>query len=154
LKTAELILLFWSGVQMRPRAIVFENDEMNRTVFRRILEHGGFEVFEAPTCDAAVGYSVHEPETPLLLLAAVIGSGPCSGVEVAARVLAQRPDTRMILTSASPMEAWPVRIRLPLADLPPSTYIYLAKPFTCGALLNAADRVLRRAESKPDLQPT
>jgi two-component system cell cycle sensor histidine kinase/response regulator CckA len=100
-----------------------------------MLEDRGYTVLVAETAAAAIDLAERHPGPIHLVLADIVMPG-MSGPEAAARLVALRPDTRVLYTSGYPGGATGRR-----NQLPPSAQL-LGKPFTQQALLGKVREVL------------
>mgnify|MGYP001589450995 CR=1 FL=1 len=114
--------------------LVEDNDQV-RAVTRKILRLSGYTVLEAATPSAALSLAESHPE-PIHLLVTDVVMPQMSGVELAGRVKALRPDIKVLHMSGYTDDAVLRNGRLPGGDA------FLAKPFTFSALAETIRAVL------------
>ena len=130
------------------RVLVIEEDPEVRKILLEMLKRCGH--------DAGIAGDCVNPEVPqecdlrccdgyaapdLAVIAAITGR-PCSGIEAALMILANWPTTKVLLISASPIQAWPASDQSRLRDLPIHSYAFLPKPFTVSDLREAVDHLI------------
>jgi CheY-like chemotaxis protein len=109
--------------QSRGTVLIVEDEEMVRELTRRILEQEGYNVIEARDAKQALEWHGSH-EGPIQLMITDIVMPQMSGYDLAEKVAAERPETRIIFMSGFINEA----IERP--GLPPSRAGFLKKPFT------------------------
>jgi CheY-like chemotaxis protein len=130
------------------RVLVIEEDAEVRRVLLEMLKRCGHDVGIAGDCV--------NPEVPqesdlrccdgfaapdVAVIAAITGRR-CSGIEAALMILAKWPTTKVLLISASPIEAWPASDRNRVRNLPIHSYAFLPKPFTVSDVREAVEHLI------------
>ena len=118
--------------------LVVDDEALVRSLARDILLDAGYRVLEAEDGEQALRIAEEHPGAIHVLLTDVVMPG-LNGKELAARVAALRPDTRMIFMSGRAAEV----IGEAGVLIPVDTF--LAKPFTVDRLLN---KVRERIENR------
>lgn len=113
----------------RPAILVAEDDDAVREFVRIVLDQAGFEVRTAPNGHAAGDLFDADPQAFDLLLTDVV-MPLATGVELAARVRATRPELPVLF-----MSAFPGTPGLSPCPLPPGAEL-LEKPFSLTQLLD------------------
>jgi two-component system cell cycle sensor histidine kinase/response regulator CckA len=115
---------------IRPHTIfTVEDDAAVRGLVHEILEHYGFRVIEAPSGDAALEmWPVVRNEVDLLLTDMVM-PGEHNGLDLARKLLADRPNLPVIYTSGYSRELFSGKIGLQEGRN------YLPKPYLTAKLL-------------------
>jgi len=127
--------------------LVEDNDQV-RTLTRKILRAAGYLVLEAATPTAALSLAESHPEPIHLLLTDVV-MPHMNGEELARRMKALRPDTKVIHMSGYTDDAILRNGRLPHGDA------FLAKPFTFSTLTETVRAILDGTPSPtPPPNPT
>jgi two-component system, cell cycle sensor histidine kinase and response regulator CckA len=109
--------------------LIVEDEPAVRRLARRILERNGYEVLEASDGRAALAlWRDHGHLIDLVLTDMVMPKG-VSGMDLAQRVLADRPSTRVIVTSGYSVDI--AGTELHQSD----SLTFLQKPYTADALL-------------------
>jgi CheY-like chemotaxis protein len=130
------------------RVLVIEEDAEVRRVLLEMLKRCGYDTGTA--CDCA-NAEVHEDcdlrccdgyAAPDLAVIAVITGRQCTGVEAALKIVAKWPRTKVLLTSASPITAWPASEQDRLTSLPIHSYSFLPKPFTVSDVREAVQHLI------------
>jgi two-component system, cell cycle sensor histidine kinase and response regulator CckA len=120
--------------------MVVDDDDGLRRATRRVLRSLGYQVLVAPSGEEALAQACSYPQRIDLLLSDVVMPG-MGGMEVARRLLHDRPETRVLLFSGydggSPMGGSAIDPGVPL----------LAKPFTHAELGEAVRAVLDGGEA-------
>ncbi|MGH7506880.1 MAG: response regulator, partial [Longimicrobiales bacterium] len=119
--------------------LLVEDESAVRALTSRVLRKYGYTVIEAPSGDEAVQLARRHTGTIDLLVTDVVMPG-MSGREVADRIRASRPDTRILFTSGYTPEAI-LQHRVVTEGAP-----FLAKPFTPASLAAKVRHVLNAAE--------
>jgi CheY-like chemotaxis protein len=114
--------------------LVVDDDEVIRGLVRAALRSGGYEVLLAADGSEALRVLYGESSTPALLLTDIEMPG-MGGIELAARVTAERPDMRVLLMTGRPDSVGPALDRAMVAGV-------LLKPFTTDELRRAVARAL------------
>jgi CheY-like chemotaxis protein len=114
--------------------LVVDDDEVIRGLVRAALRSSGFEVLLAGDGREALRVIYAESTTPALLLTDIEMPG-MGGVELAARVTAERPAMRVLLMTGRPDSVGPALDRAMVAGV-------LLKPFTTDELRRAVARAL------------
>jgi GAF domain-containing protein/signal transduction histidine kinase/ActR/RegA family two-component response regulator len=123
----------------RGESILLVEDEREvRTLARDILREHGYTVLEAATPAEAIDIGEHHGDPIHLLLTDVV-MPRMSGREIAERLLALRPDLRVLYISGYPDDV------LAPHDLEATEAAMLAKPFTPEALARAVRQALDAA---------
>jgi CheY-like chemotaxis protein len=118
------------------RAILVVDDEPSvRRYIADVLRNRGHEVIVAGGGREALRAVYEQSNTPALLLSD-IGMPDMSGIELAARLSADRPGIRVVLMTGTPSSAESARGRPELVSA------VLLKPFTLDDLLAAVDAAL------------
>ncbi|MBX6365792.1 MAG: response regulator, partial [Gemmatimonadetes bacterium] len=131
---------------LEPRAarnatvLVVEDDEMVRTVVRRTLLEHGYGILEAPNGPDALWIAEDYSHAIDVLLTDIVMPG-MSGIDLARRFVAQRPDTRVVFMSGHTQEA----VQAP--SVFGAETAFLPKPFTPEALARAISEVLSASGS-------
>jgi two-component system cell cycle sensor histidine kinase/response regulator CckA len=127
-----------------PTVLIVEDEESVRSVLIRMLSRQGFRVLEASDGESAVRISEKHQGGIDLLLCDVMLPG-IRGAEVAHAVLANRPETRVLMASGyvDPFELE----RLGVEGNPP----LLHKPFTMDELVQVVSRIM---SVPPSLRPS
>ncbi|HEY1188634.1 MAG TPA: response regulator [Gemmata sp.] len=112
----------------RPAILVAEDDDAVREFVRIVLDHAGFEVRVAPNGAAAGDLFETDPSAFDMLLTDVV-MPLATGVELAERVRATRPELPVLF-----MSAYPGTPGLSPCPLPPGA-VLLEKPFSLIQLL-------------------
>lgn len=115
--------------------LVVEDETAIRSLTRRILERDGFHVLDAPNGREAEKVVSGNPEKIDVLLTDLV-MPDMGGTELATRLLAKRPDLRVVLMSGYTDDAV---VRNGLAE---SGRAFLQKPFTPASLLQKIRDVL------------
>ena len=121
------------------RIVLAEDDPGVRKATLLILEDLGYEV-EAYPSGPDVLEALAKDDRPIELLLTDFDMPGLTGYELARRLLALRPDARVLLTSGSPEESIVPRVKP--TDWPP----FISKPYTCRSLGHKLREVL--AESR------
>ena len=116
-------------------ALVAEDNEDVRQVMRRQLMELGFSVLEAESGDEAAAL-VEEIDDLHLLVSDIVMPG-LSGVELARRVLARRPEISVVLVSGFSFAG----------SVPADDLVVLCKPWEKRDLIEAVGRAGRRTQS-------
>lgn len=117
--------------------ILLAEDEISlRKVVSRVLDRAGYRVLEAPHAAAAWELWEAHGRGIDLLLSDVVMPGGESGIQLAQRLLRQRPELKVILTSGhdTAMEDQPTEVR--------NRMLYLAKPVPSEVLLQCIEQAL------------
>jgi two-component system cell cycle response regulator CpdR len=129
------------------RAILVVDDEPSvRRYIADVLRNRGHEVVVAGGGREALR-AVYERSTTPALLVSDIGMPDMSGIELAARLSADRPGIRVILMTGTPASAELARERAELVSA------VLLKPFTLDDLLRAVEAALADAPGQPPDSP-
>jgi PAS domain S-box-containing protein len=119
----------------RATILVMEDDDQVRAVTRNVLQRAGHRVLEAPNAgEALLVCEKHEGEIDLLV--ADVTLPQTSGLEIAPRLRALRPEMKVLFVSGFASEA-------ELAEMQRSATPFLQKPFSPHALLTTVDAALR-----------
>jgi PAS domain S-box-containing protein len=128
--------------------LLVEDDDQVRTAMLKILRIAGYIALEAATPTAALSLAESHPEPIHLLLTDVV-MPHMNGEELAQRVKALRPDTKVIHMSGYTDDAVLRNGRLPHGDA------FLAKPFTFSTLMETVRAILDGTPSpRPPAHPT
>jgi signal transduction histidine kinase len=120
----------------RERVLVVEDDAAVRSLVRRVLEGAGYEVAAVPSGDEALADAARDGRTRLVLTDVVLPG--MSGIELAGRLAAARPQLRVLFMSGYVEPALAGDGRLdPAKDL-------LRKPFAAEELLSRVRSALDR----------
>jgi DNA-binding NtrC family response regulator len=135
-----MVLAKWRHFVMRPvpkqhpaRVLIADDEPMLRTLLKQIFEREGYSSLLASNGNEALAVSRSYPG-PIDLLFSDVEMPQMSGIELATRVQAERPETRVLLTSGNP--SWPTKLP------------FLPKPFDSKELLIKVKEVLA---AKPQL---
>lgn len=121
--------------------LVVEDEAGLRMIMQLTLEHYGYRVLAAPTGATALGlWDRHQDEIALLLTDLVMPDG-MDGRELAARLIAQRPELPVIYTSG-----YPADVARDLALIPEVNF--LSKPFEGARLAKTLRTRLDLAASR------
>jgi hypothetical protein len=90
--------------------------------------------------------SVEDVAPPDLIVAAVIGTRDCLGIEAGAKALSRWPKVKFLLTSASPASVWPAGSDELLRLLPQQSYRFLPKAFTAQQVTLALEELFSPQE--------
>ncbi len=115
--------------------LVVEDEAAIRSLARRILERDGFRVLDAPNGREAEKVVSGNPEKIDVLLTDLV-MPDMGGTELAKRLLAKRPDLRVVLMSGYTDDA------VVRNDLAESGRAFLQKPFTPASLVQKVRDVL------------
>ena len=132
-----------SGADARPAALragsetvlLVEDEEAVRNLTRRLLESGGYTVLPAASAEQALEMAKSHSGRLEMLLTDVILPG-LSGPELARRLLASRPQTRVLYISGYPDDAMSSQGILETGSS------FLQKPFTPDTLVRKVREVL------------
>jgi len=120
--------------------LVVEDDEAVRALVREVLDHNGYRVIEAEHGEAALEvWKQHASEIDLLLTDMVM-PGSINGLELSQRLLAERPDLKVIYTSGYSSELFGSDVQLE------DGRNYLPKPYLSAKLTNILRRALHPEE--------
>ena len=117
------------------RVVLAEDDPGVRKATLLILEDLGYQV-EAYASGPEVLDALAKDDRPVELLLTDFDMPGLTGYELARRLLALRPDARVLLTSGSPEESIVPRVKP--TDWPP----FIPKPYTCRSLGHKLREVL------------
>jgi PAS domain S-box-containing protein len=117
--------------------LLVEDEEMVRSVARRILERAGFRVLEAENGEAALRRAAAHEGSIDLLLSDIVMPG-LSGPDLAERLLRLRPGTRVVYMSGYMEDA------LTRNGVPEGGAVFLHKPFQPEELLRLVRGRLER----------
>jgi PAS domain S-box-containing protein len=120
------------------RILLVEDDEIMRSLTRKLLEEYGFTVVEAESGTSALGWAAANPDHIDLLLTDVVMPA-MSGPELAERLCVMRAGLRVVYMSGYTGELMDTGDRL-------KRRILLEKPFTRTALLNILHKTLESEE--------
>jgi two-component system, cell cycle sensor histidine kinase and response regulator CckA len=121
-----------------PQTILVVDDEYaSRRVAGRILREAEYRVLEAENADEALETMRHTQGRVELILMDVVMPG-VDGVELAARILEEWPDKRILFMSAFPIEI------VAKHGLDFREVFFLQKPFTRGLVLERVKEVIGR----------
>jgi CheY-like chemotaxis protein len=115
--------------------LVVEDDEAVRSLVREVLDHHGYRVIEAEHGEAALAVWETYSEEIDLLLTDMVMPGTINGLELSFRLLAKRPDLKVIYTSGYSAELFGSDVQLE------DGRNYLPKPYLSSKLT----AILRRA---------
>jgi two-component system, cell cycle sensor histidine kinase and response regulator CckA len=108
---------------------IVEDDAAVRGLVHEILEHYGYRVIEAPTGDGALAMWPAIREEVDLLLTDMVMPGEHNGLDLARKLLADRPELPVIYTSGYSRELFSGKIGLQEGRN------YLPKPYLTAKLL-------------------
>ncbi len=120
--------------------LLVDDERMVRELVRRLLQERGYQVLEAAGAEEALGLAAGHPGPVHLLLTDVVMPG-LSGPELAVRLTAERPETKVLYMSGYTDE----RLMGRAADTPGAGF--LAKPFTPDDLARKLRELLSGPES-------
>jgi len=115
--------------QIRPTALVVEDDHVQRSLVTMLLEESEMDVVACESAEAALSVLDHAGKEIAMLFTDVELAGHLDGIELAHRAKERFPDMHVIVTSGTPR----VR-RLPDGSL------FMAKPWAPLQLLREAAR--------------
>jgi two-component system, cell cycle sensor histidine kinase and response regulator CckA len=115
--------------------LLAEDEDALRRLARRVLEAQGYTVLDAPSAEAALEQARRHPGRIRLLITDMVMTGE-SGSELARRMLARWPGTRVLYVSGY-TEASPQGSEKPEAGTQ-----FLQKPFTPDALVRKVREIL------------
>jgi two-component system, cell cycle sensor histidine kinase and response regulator CckA len=116
--------------------LIVEDDEAVRGLVREILDHHGYRVLEAEHGEAALEvWRKHRDEIDLLLTDMVM-PGSVNGLELSQRLLADRPDLKVVYTSGYSSELFSSDVKLE------DGVNYLPKPYLSAKLTSILGRAL------------
>jgi two-component system cell cycle sensor histidine kinase/response regulator CckA len=108
--------------------LVADDEDLLRSLMQEVLERNGYEVLTAS--DGAEALAVYSTNANRIsLLVSDIKMPHLTGVEVAKRILAERPETRILLTSGTTVS-------------PSPSVAFLWKPFTLDDFMTKVKDVL------------
>jgi CheY-like chemotaxis protein len=116
--------------------LVVDDDDMLRTLMMACLARGGYRVIEAATAAEAVGVWESQGESIDLLLADIVLPGGMTGLELAKRFRATRPELGIVLTSGYTL------INLGIELEPLVRENFLPKPFSPQTLIDRVDSLV------------
>jgi len=119
-----------------------EDDAAVRGLVHEILEHHGYRVIEAPSGDAALGIWPTVRDKVDLLLTDMVMPGEHNGLDLARKLLADRPDLPVIYTSGYSRELFSGKIGLQEGRN------YLPKPYLTAKLLAIIQQALESRSIK------
>jgi PAS domain S-box-containing protein len=123
--------------------LIVEDDEAVRSLVREVLDHNGYRVLEAEHGDAALEvWQQHAAEIDLLLTDMVM-PGSLNGLELAQRLLADRPGLKVIYTSGYSAELFASDVQLKEGRN------YLPKPYLSAKLTSILRLALHPEEKSP-----
>jgi CheY-like chemotaxis protein len=120
--------------------LIVEDDEAVRSLVREVLDHSGYRVLEAEHAEAALAVWKERAREIDLLLTDIVMPGDCNGLELAKRLLAERPDLKVIYTSGYSAELFNSDIQLE------DGRNYLPKPYLSAKLIGILHRALHPQE--------
>jgi CheY-like chemotaxis protein len=116
--------------------LVVEDDRLVRNIVRRILERGGYRVFEAEDGRVAIEiFAARSSEIDLVMLDAVMPL--LGGKDAYEQIVQRRPDVKVLFSTGYAAET------LPDSFLRPRGLAVLPKPYDPAALLATVREVLR-----------
>jgi DNA-binding NtrC family response regulator len=86
----------------------------------------------------------YSDRTPDLAVIDVILRGAYSGIDVSQKALRRWPRVRILLTSGSTSDTWPLSVATRFTELPRSAFAFLPMPFSASQLRAAAVELLGR----------
>jgi PAS domain S-box-containing protein len=116
--------------------LLVEDEEMVRDLARRVLLNGGYTVFDASDGQEAIQLCQNLSHPIDLLVTDVIMPGEISGRQLAEKLMALQPRIKVIYISGYTDDA------IVHHGVLQSGRVFLQKPFTADALLNAVRQVL------------
>jgi CheY-like chemotaxis protein len=119
-----------------------EDDAAVRGLVHEILEHSGYRVIEASSGDAALAMWPSVRDQVDLLLTDMVMPGEHNGLDLAGKLLADRPDLPVIYTSGYSRELFSGRIGLQEGRN------YLPKPYLTAKLLAIIKQGLENRATK------
>jgi CheY-like chemotaxis protein len=117
------------------RILTVEDDASVRCLVKEILEHHGYIVLEAETGDAALAMWPDIRDTVDLVLTDMVMPGEHNGLEFARKLIADKPDVKIIYTSGYSSELFASDLELIEGQN------YLPKPYLTATLIG----ILRQA---------
>lgn len=116
--------------------LIVEDDEAVRSLVREVLLHTGYRVLEAEHADAAyVVWKNHRDEIALMLTDMVM-PGSANGLDLAQKLLEDRPDLKVIYTSGYSADLFSSSVRLQ------DGVNYLPKPYLSSKLIKMLENAL------------
>lgn len=117
----------------RPVVLVVDDEPIVRNVFVNVLSAAGFPVLEAASSQEALDLCGQPKQNiAVVVVDYVLTDG--TGTALAERIREHCPDSRLLLTSGTPTEAWQQHDQRRLADLGGRTD-FLQKPFLSAELV-------------------
>src|SRR5271157_2171262 len=121
-------------IDVRPMALVVEDEALVRMYACDILEERGFHVLEAETAEAALKVIEAEPRVRLLFTDIQM-PGAFDGMELARQVHARWPKVRLVITSG---QKRPSRAEIP------DDGRFVAKPYAAEDLIGEVNDLMRK----------
>ena len=125
----------------RATILVVEDESPLRALTRVVLTNEGFKVLTAPNGPKALELWHANQENINLLLSDVVMPGGMSGIDLAKRLLEERRDLKVILSSGYSQELSGGETRLP------ENALYLQKPYSTQALIDMVHQSLASRNS-------
>ncbi|MCC7373375.1 MAG: response regulator [Verrucomicrobiales bacterium] len=119
-----------------------EDESAVRRSLRQILRMMGYQVLEAANGQEALQVWSAEREKIALVMTDMVMPGEMTGLELADRLLREKPELRVIVSSGYSTEI--SRLGLPAE----SRITYLAKPYNVGKLGDLLRQLLRTEKEK------
>jgi DNA-binding NtrC family response regulator len=121
--------------------VVLENDAGCRSVYRRMLQMGGYQCVEAQTTDEVLAHCRNRSGTVSALIAD-LALPTCRGTDVALASSRASPGLKVLFASATPLVEWPESDVRKMSQLPLGSCAFLEKPFEVSTLLGRLDELL------------
>ncbi len=131
------------GDQAGKLVLVVEDEFGVRTMVGRILRRAGYTVQLAATPSEAIAFAA-DPQQPIALVLTDVIMPEMDGVQLGARLRAERPGLPVAYISGYPAQVLAARG----VDSHPEAY--LAKPFTAEALVEHVSRAIARQAAAPE----
>ena len=116
--------------------MIVEDDHAVRALVKEVLVHNNYSVLEAENADVALAMWPSSRECVELLLTDMVMPGSASGLELAQKLRADRPDLKVIYTSGYSTELFNTEIVLE------DGVNYLPKPYLSSKLTHMLKNAL------------
>ena len=130
----DLDFRFWSDLIMsKPAILVVEDEELMRSILRRLLEEAGYNVFTADSAETALGLF---PENDIAVTLTDIKMGGMDGIELLSQIKAIDENALVIIMTAYSS------VDSAVAALRSGAYDYVTKPFVNEDLLQTVKNAI------------